>query len=100
MTSEFIRAATPDDAPHLVRFFVWAGDGLPDLVWAGMAAPGQSIDDVGLERAMRDEGSFSYRNAHVIEVNGVVEAGLVAYRLPSEPGPIGPDVPAPFVPLQ
>jgi ribosomal protein S18 acetylase RimI-like enzyme len=99
MNTKRIRAATPDDAPHLVRFFRWAGEGLPDLVWAAMAAPGQSVDDVGLERAKREDGDFSYRNAHVLEADGTIAAGIVAYRLPSEPVPAGPDFPAAFVPF-
>lgn len=100
MNSTLIRAATPDDAPHLVRFFRYAGEGLPDIVWAGMAAPGQSIDDVGLERAKGEEGNFSYCNAYVLEEAGVIAAGIVGYRQLSEPAPIGPDFPAAFVPLQ
>jgi len=98
--NRLVRAATPDDAPLLVRFVRWAGEGIPDLLWADMAAPGQDIDAVGLERARREEGSFSYRNAQVLEVDGRVAAGIVAYRLPSEPVPIGPDFPAGFAPLQ
>lgn len=99
MNTKLIRAATRDDAPHLVQFIRWAGEGLPDIVWAGMAAPGQSLDDVGLERAKREEGNFSYRNAHMLEEDDVIVAGIVEYRLPSEPVPVGPDFPAAFVPL-
>lgn len=100
MNAQVIRAATPDDAPHLVRFFRWGGEGLCDLFWADMALPGQSIDEVGIARARREEGDFSYRNAHVVEEDGVVVAGIAAYRQPSDPVPIGPDFPAAFAPLQ
>ena len=100
MNNKQIRAATPDDAQDLVRFFRWAAEGLPDLIWAEMAEPGQSNDDVGVERAKREQGNFSYRNAHVIEEDGVVLAGVVHYRLPSDPVPITPDFPSAFVPFQ
>lgn len=73
---------------------------MPELIWADMAAPGQTVTDVGLARAAREEGAFSYRNAHLLVENGHVNAGIVGYPLPEEPAPIGPDVPAAFVPLQ
>lgn len=96
----FIRAATPADAADLVRFVRWAGEGMPELIWAGMAAPGQSVDEVGFERARREEGSFSYRNACILEGDGVVLSGILGYCLPDEPVEIGNDFPPAFVPLQ
>ena len=95
-----IRPAEKNDAPHLVRFVGWAGEGMPELIWAEMAEPGQSVEEVGLGRAAREEGAFSYRNAHVLERGGDVLAGIVGYTLPDAPVPIGPDFPAAFVPLQ
>ena len=95
-----LRGARKDDAADLVRFVCWAGEGMPELIWADMAAPGQSVMDVGLARAAREEGAFSYRNAHLLVENGQVNAGIVGYGLPEDPVPIGPDFPAAFVPLQ
>lgn len=94
------RAAHKDDAPHLVDFVSMAGEGLPELAWADMAEPGESLRDVGLRRAASERGSFSYKNATVFEMAGHVAGGLVGYRLPSEPVEIGPDFPPEFVPLQ
>lgn len=94
------RPATPEDAAALVDFVLMAGEGLPDMVWADMAAPGQSLRDVGLARAAREEGAFGYRNATIFEVDGTPVGGLVGYPLPDEPEEIGPDFPAAFVPLQ
>ena len=40
-----------------------AGEGLPAHLWSTLRAPGQSILEVGRERAARETGGFSYRNA-------------------------------------
>jgi ribosomal protein S18 acetylase RimI-like enzyme len=55
---------------------------------------------VGRERAQRGEGSFSYRNAVVLEREGRIAAGLIGYRLPDEAEPIPDTMPPMFVPLQ
>ena len=51
-------------------------------------------------RALREEGSFSYRNATIVEHDGQCAGCLIGYQLPDEPGPIPADMPAMFVPLQ
>ena len=38
--------------------------------------------EVGIERVLREEANFSYRNAVVADVDGRVAAALLAYRLP------------------
>jgi len=58
-----------------------AGEGMPAYMWSTLAAPGQSVLELGRERAGRDSGGFSWKNAVVAEVNGEVAAGLVGYRL-------------------
>lgn len=50
-------------------------------MWGMLAAPGQSTLEVGRERARREEGGFSYRNAIVAEIGGEVAASLVGYHL-------------------
>ena len=99
MPTPTLRPAEPDDAPLLVRYIGWAGEGVPELVWASMAEAGETAQSVGLARARREEGSFSYRNSWILEGAGPV-GGLVGYPLPTEPVEIGPDFPAPFIPLQ
>ncbi len=94
------RPATAADAECLVDFVLMAGEGLPDRVWAEMAEPGESLREVGLRRASRSEGAFSYTNATLFEQNGRVVGGLVGYKLPDTPEPIGEDFPPEFVPLQ
>jgi ribosomal protein S18 acetylase RimI-like enzyme len=75
------RAATKADASALAVLVDIAGEGLPAYLWSTLKAPGQSILEVGRERAGRETGSFSYRNAVLAEVEGEVAACLVGYRL-------------------
>lgn len=65
-----------------------------------MAEAGQSPWDVGRQRALRNEGSFSYRNATIVEAAGKPMGCLIGYTIPVEPDPIPADLPAMFVPLQ
>lgn len=94
------RPATIADAPILAELVNHAGEGLPLYLWAKMAAPGETAWDVGRRRAAREEGSFSYRNATVIEHEGACAGALIGYDIPDAPEAIGPDMPAMFVPLQ
>ena len=77
-----IRAAEQRDARDLARLIEIAGAGIPTWIWSGMAAPGESAQDVGARRAARDEGAFSYRNAIVAEHQGEAVGMILAYRLP------------------
>jgi len=95
-----IRPATIQDADALAELVNFAGEGLPLYLWAKMAKDGEDPWAIGRARARRDEGSFSYRNAAVIERDGAVAACLIGYALADEPEPIGADMPAMFVPLQ
>lgn len=77
-----------------------AGEGLPTYLWAKMAEAGETIWDVGERRAQREEGSFSYRNAMIVEAGGAAAGTLIGYALPGEAVEIGPDFPPMFAPLQ
>lgn len=95
-----IRQATPDDAEALARLINFAGEGMPLYLWDRMAEEGETPWDVGLRRARREEGGFSYLNATVAEVEGEVAACLVGYAIPSDPEPIDYDtMPGMFLPL-
>lgn len=94
-----IRDARPSDADHLVRFINMAADNLPLHFWKKSAAPGVDPIAYGRERAARDAGSFSYRNAWLAEVEGQVAACLLGYPTADAPEPIDPGTPAIFVPL-
>lgn len=95
-----LRPGRPEDAAALAELVNHAGEGLPLYQWSKLADPGESAWDVGRRRAQRDEGSFSYRNATVIEDGGRAAACLIGYEIPDDPPPLPPDLPAMFVPLQ
>jgi ribosomal protein S18 acetylase RimI-like enzyme len=94
------RRATQGDAQALAELVNIAGEGLPLYLWGKMAEAGESAWEVGRRRALRETGSFSYRNAVVAEVAGRVIAALIGYPLPNRPEPIDDRMPAMFVPLQ
>jgi ribosomal protein S18 acetylase RimI-like enzyme len=75
------RPATKADASALAVLVDIAGEGLPAHLWSTLKAPGGSILEVGRERATREEGGFTYRNAIVAEAGGEIAACLIGYRL-------------------
>ncbi len=94
------RSGTLEDVPVLTELVNYAGEGLPHYLWGQMAGPGEMPWDVGHNRAAREEGSFSYRNATMIEQGGHCAGCLIGYEIPDQPEPIPDDMPAMFVPLQ
>ena len=94
-----IRKATAADAADLVRFINMAADDLPLHFWRKTVGPQGDALALGRERAARETGSFSYRNAWLAEVEGAVGACLLGYAAEETPGPIDPDTPPIFVPL-
>jgi ribosomal protein S18 acetylase RimI-like enzyme len=76
------RGARKTDAAALAFLINEAGDNLPAYLWSLDASEGQSPLDVGEERAIRETGGFSYRNAHVLTVKNEVVAMLLGYVLP------------------
>ncbi len=94
-----IREAKASDAAHLVRFINMAADDLPLHFWRASVGPDGDPWAYGRERAARETGNFSYRNAWLAEVDGEVAACLLGYAADPEPAPITPDTPPLFVPL-
>lgn len=95
------RRATPDDAFTMSELVNMAGEGLPLYTWNSMAGPGESAWDIGMSRARRENGGFSYRNTVLREDNGSVVACLIGYPLEENPQPVDyGEMPAMFVPLQ
>ncbi|MEX1081120.1 MAG: GNAT family N-acetyltransferase [Halofilum sp. (in: g-proteobacteria)] len=97
-----IRAARREDARVVARLFALAGSGMPEYLWAQESTTGETPIDVGARRAMRDQASFSWRNADVAELDGRV-AGLMLGYPTGDPTPEGrlllPRVPAMVQPL-
>lgn len=94
-----IREARAADAGHLARFINMAADDLPLHFWRKSVGEGGDPWAYGRERAARDTGNFSYRNAWFAEEGGAVAACLLGYPAEEEPEAIDPDTPAIFVPL-
>jgi len=94
------RPATIDDATVLAELVNYAGEGMPLYLWGQMAEPGEAAWDVGRRRAAREDGSFSYRNATIIEHAGQCAGCLIGYAIPDIPQPIPDYMPVMFVPLQ
>src|SRR5215208_3180852 len=77
-----LRLATRKDARALAELTDYAGHGIPGYLWSRSADEGRPPIEVDIERILREEANFSYRNAVVGEVDGRVAAALLAYRLP------------------
>jgi ribosomal protein S18 acetylase RimI-like enzyme len=95
-----LRWATPGDAHALAELVDFASEGMALYLWSKAAGPGGDAWAVGRERARRETGGFSYRNAVVLESAGSVCAALIGYPLSDRPEPIPDSMPAMFVPLQ
>jgi ribosomal protein S18 acetylase RimI-like enzyme len=103
--AQIFRSATKADAAALAVLVDIAGEGMPAYMWSTLAAPGQSLLELGRERAAREEGGFSYTNAVVAEIDGEIAASLVGYRL-DDPYDLGgslagtPEIVRPLVRLE
>jgi ribosomal protein S18 acetylase RimI-like enzyme len=96
-----LRPATVSDADDLARLVNYAGEGLPYRFWKMIAEDGEDPWIVGRSRAARDAGSFSWRNATIAEIDGMVAAALITYAIAEPDGPPDTsDMPPVFVPLE
>jgi len=98
--TDTLRPARPDDAAAMASLINIAGEGLPAYFWK-MIAPDAEAFATGRARAMREEGSFSWTNAHVIEADGSARALLITYPISDAPDPVDPaNTPSVFLPLE
>ncbi len=99
-----LRPARKDDAWALANLIDIAGEGFGNYLWAQSAGTGESALDVGMKRARREQGGFSYRNATLAEHEGEVAALLLGYRLddPYDTGDLDalPELVRPLVELE
>ena len=77
-----IRRATASDVHDLAKLALIAGEGIPAWFWSRSAAEGQSIEDAGAAKLLSETDNFSYRNAHVAEIDNRIAGMILAYRLP------------------
>ena len=69
-TPAVLRPGRLEDADILAEPVNCAGDGLPLYLWSKLASPDNTGWDLGRARAAREDGSFSYKNATMIEDHG------------------------------
>ena len=66
------RPGTNADAAALAVLVDIAGEGLPAFMWSRLKASGQLVLEFGRERARRDTGGFSHKNAVIAEIGGEI----------------------------
>lgn len=87
MTAELtIRPARRSDAADMALLMNIAGHGLPHFVWSTLDSDDsvESPIETGRLRAMRDDGSFTWRNAELVVSGDEVVGLLTGYRQPDE----------------
>jgi ribosomal protein S18 acetylase RimI-like enzyme len=77
------RPARREDAPIIAELFAIAGHGIADYLWSLQAREGQNPIEVGIERALREDANFSWRNAILAEREGKAVGMLLGYVLPA-----------------
>lgn len=95
-----ISKATPEDAANLAYLINLAGEGIPEFLWSEMITGQETALEVGTQRAAREDGGFSYKNAKVVRLEQEVAGMIIAYQLdnPYDPGDLN-DYPAVVRPL-
>lgn len=98
-TQTMVRAATEANAMNLAKLIDIAGEGIPTWIWSQSATDRKSPLEIGVERARRENGGFSYRNAMVAQVDGAAVGMVLSYPIdmPSDNDP--GDLPAPVAPF-
>jgi ribosomal protein S18 acetylase RimI-like enzyme len=94
------RAATPADSTVLAELVQLASEGLALSLWTKVAPPGVDPWTIGRERAAREAGPVSHRNAILVDLETGVAAGLIGYPLADAPEPAPQQLPPIAVPLQ
>ncbi len=94
-----IRQATAQDARSLAKLIDIAGEGIPNWLWSQQCSAGQTALDVGVERAQRPEGGFSYTNAMIAEQDGTPLGMVLSYPIDAAPEDDPDDLPAPIAPF-
>lgn len=102
MTETFrttFRKAMSDDGEALAKLIDIAGEGIPSWLWQKASEPGQSPLSVGIERARRESGGFSYRNAIVAQQGTTIAGMVLGYPIIQGPDEPSKELPAPIVPF-
>lgn len=94
-----IRQAEAADADSLARLIDLAGEGIPNWLWSRACENGQTPLEVGIERAKRASGGFSYTNALIAEAGGRPAGMVLSYAITEAPTDDPDDLPAPIAPF-
>ncbi len=94
-----IRRADPADAENLAKLINLAGEGIPNWLWTRACVEGQTPLEVGIERARRKTGGFSYKNALSAERNGQLKGMILSYAIDEAPSDKPDDLPVPIAPF-
>ncbi|WP_377194574.1 GNAT family N-acetyltransferase [Ruegeria meonggei] len=94
-----LRRAVQQDARDLAKLIDIAGEGIPSWLWGQNTAEGQSPLTVGIARARRTSGGFSYTNAVVSEEAGQVLGMALTYPIDAAPDTDIADLPDPIKPF-
>ena len=94
-----IRQAESSDAESLAKLINLAGEGIPNWLWTRACVEGQTPLEIGIERAKRKSGGFSYKNALVAEASGTPIGMVLSYPITEAPTENPDDLPAPIAPF-
>lgn len=94
-----LRNASKSDAAALARLIDLAGEGIPSWLWARTANDQRVPLEIGIERAMRPQGGFSYTNALVAEADNRIQGMVLSYPITKAPTDDPDDLPAPIAPF-
>jgi ribosomal protein S18 acetylase RimI-like enzyme len=89
----------PTDAKDLASLINLAGEGIPHWLWTRACIEGQTPLEVGIERAKRKTGGFSYKHALIAERNGQPKGMVLSYAIDEAPSENLDDLPAPIAPF-
>lgn len=84
-TPHLIRQAAKSDAEILAKLIDIAGEGIPSWLWTRACVEGQTPLEIGIERASRSSGGFSYTNALVADDNGDAMGMVLSYAITEAP---------------
>lgn len=97
-STTLLRQAEAADAEYLAELINLAGEGVPNWLWTQACFEGQTPLQIGIERARRTSGGFSYTNALVVAPNETPIGMVLSYPITEAPTDDPADLPAPIAP--
>lgn len=102
MSEPNLRTATRADGADLAVLIDIAAEGMAAYFWRQTVDDAESPVERGRERALRDDGGFSYRNAILVEQDGMTAGVLIGYPLTDDKADLAdiPDLIRPLIELE